>query len=577
MGLLIESLQRKVGRVELAFDTAVLLQPSRLPDHHGLPPPDPLKSIDFPPLQPICHSQRMLRAAGASPEREDGSDEELHLGVDVRPIPGLPASFEDLLLPRWLCDGLRRPEREGGLGFKRPTPVQQVVIPRCHHGKHLIVQAKSGTGKTVSFAAAALARTAQGTSQWSVVVAPTRELAIQHHRVLQTMAKWAPSPHPEVLLCVGGQSQSQRKWSAATHARENEAMARLLGGDRGGILCATPGRLSAVLATRNFSREAMRRVRCVVLDEADRLMDGNYDDDLAGFLEGVPERSQVLCFSATYTSVLLARIENITGRTNFVVPGECAAASSLGNGGDPDEDVVSLKRVDQYYHVAAPGAGARSAFDLKADSLVKEVLPSLSFDQAIVFCNAKSGCLDLARRLREGGHENCFHVYGEMKQTQRSGVMERMRRREGRILVSTDLVSRGIDLPAVNLVVNMDLPREGATLMHRVGRAGRYGRKGRAVHILCSSQGCGEGEGRDRKRLSDLLAEAGASASDPKPLFPPKAPSAAPAEGDISETSEEASPPPTVVGDLPDHVQRWLWWKWRHEWWCRLKESATET
>ena len=77
--------------------------------------------------------------------------------------------------------------------------------------------------------------------------------------------------------------------------------------------------------------------------------------------------------------------------------------------------------------------------------------------------------------------------------------------------------------------------------------------------------------------MLDLLAEAGASASDPKPLFPPEAPSAGPAEGDISETSEEASPPPTVVGDLPDHVQRWLWWKWRHEWWCRLKESATET
>ncbi|UPQ97933.1 DEAD/DEAH box RNA helicase [Chloropicon primus] len=559
-------------------------------------------------------------------------------GEDVRPLTALPCSFEELNLPPWLCACLKGEEnvvgagkgrrggegkRKAGFGYCRPTPVQQCVIPLCRYNRHLVVQAKSGTGKTIAFACTAVLKAASGGGGapnaggcWAIILAPTRELALQHEAIVRKMAKWAPKPL-KVLCCVGGQTGKK-----STHERENETMARMLeGAAERGVLCATPGRLSAVLASRNFSRETTRRIRCVVLDEADRLMDGNYDDHLGGFLSCVPGRAQVLCFSATYTERLLHRIENITGRTNFVTPqmrregdpkaeaGGNAGRASEGatsdvgggessfegpreviegagrreHGGDVvydagEFDRVSLKRVKQCYHecadLAAASAGAAGngaaqddragAFDLKVNCLIKQVLSSLSFDQAILFCNSKPLCLLLHKKLAQTGFNGCFVLHGEMPQSQRNHTMALMRQRKGRVLVATDLVSRGIDLPQVDLVVNMDLPREGTTLMHRVGRTGRFGKEGMAVHLLCPGE---------LGKLFDLLKQGGAHSANPQPLFSEPAEFRPPPDeegGDVRgrpESAEKAKPMQTEVEDLPEHVQRWLWWKWRYLWW----------
>ena len=554
-------------------------------------------------------------------------------GEDVRPLEGLPATFEELNVPDWLCACLRKGTESRGFGFYGPTPVQQTVIPLCRYSRHLVVQAKSGTGKTIAFASAAVSKSCSPPS-WSVILAPTRELAMQHEEVVRRIAGWAPT-QLEVVLCVGG--KAERK---AHHARENEAISRLLE-TQGGVLCATPGRLSAVLATRSYSPEVTRRIRCVVLDEADRLMDGNYDDHLSGFLSSVPTRAQVLCFSATYTDRLLSRIENITGRTNFVTPkgkASGAAEGSTGGGepggefgareGDGAHDIVSLKRVKQFFHECqvpnrgggdVQGDGRAIRFECKADTLIDRVLASVSFDQAILFCRTKALCLSLQGRLARAGFGGCLVLFGEMPQTQRNQAMARMRKGKGRILVATDLVSRGIDLPQVDLVVNMDLPREGNTLMHRVGRAGRFGRVGTAVHLLCRSPG--EDGGEELRRLFALLSEAGAHSVQPKPLFSDEAggepctdlelrsasrgwpdPQAkqefrrGEQEGEVVEvttpspsgeggnirveagatSSHRGSPQGRIrVDDLPEHVQRWLWWQWRHLWYCRLEQQRS--
>jgi len=501
--------------------------------------------------------------------------------ADVRPMHGLPSTFEALALPVWMCDALRK-----GMGFEAPTPVQQTALPKGRAVKHVVVQAKSGTGKTVTFSCIAVEKacgvaaphaaplpsasaselerdthavprlkSSADKGAWSLIVAPTRELALQHELVVRKIAAWAPrraGDGPLQVLCaVGGTSKS---------ARDNAAIAqKLRDPSESGVLIATPGRLFAVGSLCGFAPESFRRVRCTILDEADRLLEGNYDDQLGPVLAAVPERAQVLAFSATYTDNLRRRIESITGRSNFVLPG-APRPSCPGDGDGPgqdqdqgggqappwrrggsvvaggpgaeapkDLDLVTLERIAQFVLEVDPeqtqsslgqdsatgGSAGRQAvsshgfgpmkkmgsvFQCKVVALLSRVLSVLSFDQAIFFCNHKSFCKVLVDCLLARGYCSA-HICGDMPQSQRAASMHAMRSGRARILVATDLVARGIDMDRVTLVVNLDLPKNGRTLLHRIGRTGRFGTKGTAVHIVTRNE---------TAMLTRLLEEAGA-------------------------------------------------------------------
>ena len=470
-----------------------------------------------------------------------------------------------------------------------------------------------------------------------MVVAPTRELAMQHERVVKCIARHASdstsTSNVNVVVAVGGTAKS---------AQENTRVSRLLRDKtERGVLIATPGRLQAIAiaassmtqGTRGgdgfVSREGLRRVRCVVLDEADRLLDGNYDDQLGPVLAACPDRAQVLAFSATYTETLLERVRSITGRTNFVVPFNKNTdttnkkVSSSSGGGTHQADLVSLKKIKQYYYCVQQRehGSRRDDFELvggkaKIRACVDRVLTCFPFDQCIVFCNNRSWAQGLVRALAGEGFK-CLFMCGDMPQGKRTQAMQHMRSGAIRILVATDLVARGIDLERVSLVVNLDLPREASTLLHRVGRTGRFGTTGTAVHILSTQE--------EKARLLALLPEAGAYEAKVEALQPLKTafnegdkPETLQSEGlesgagdvhldrtpkmsgDADDSSRGNRDPPRIesqahemdirkrdarehsfggkmdLDTIPDHIQRWMWWQWRYEWWCSLKDRQND-
>jgi superfamily II DNA/RNA helicase len=300
-----------------------------------------------------------------------------------------------------------------------------------------------------------------------------------------------------------------------------------------------------------------------------------------------------------------------------------------GEGGDVDSSSSSSaagafhtqKQCRRGYH-AGNDLGV-SAARAKIGFLIDRVLCTFSFDQCILFCNNKSHGQMLVRSLAREGYKTQY-LCGEMAQSARSSCMASMRSGRIRILVASDLVSRGIDLDRVSLVVCFDLPRAGATLLHRVGRTGRFGAQGTCVHLL------GDIHSGDKERLFGLLAQAGAVRAKVEHLMTflgeqPTQPDAdadadalhnnSQAEGGSLHQEANSTPPQQTtsggvsdasaasssgrrtlkktqeqeeeeealapvqaldVDSLPEHVQRWIWWQWRYTWWCHLKNQQQQ-
>ena len=456
-------------------------------------------------------------------------------GEDVAPISELPCTFASLALPRWMCLALETPERDGGLGLVRPTPVQQVALPRARALRHVVVQAKAGTGKTVAFACVAVEKclsSREGAGGgWSVVIAPTRELASQHARIIRRVAAWAPrtpaldgsesasdaagdssdaSAAVQVVCAIGG---------AGAATRENARIgASLRAGRDVGVLVATPGRLHAILVAGGTAAPcaspSLPRVRCVVLDEADRLLGGTLDGQLGPLMHAIPPRTSVLAFSATFNPALRDRVQRLTGRARFLCvrapaprEGEEREGEVLGTAAPAAaEDVVTLRRLRHYVMEAGPAGGPGRGLALRAKVAAAVRLLSsalLPFDQAVLFCNAPGVGEAAVEALGRAGIEAAW-TCGRMPQLRREAALRRVREGSARVLVCSDLMARGIDLPRCSLVLSADLPHQASTLVHRAGRAGRYGREGRCVFLVID-----HGE---REALRAMLDNAGAHA-----------------------------------------------------------------
>ena len=319
--------------------------------------------------------------------------------------------------------------------------MQQAAIPLGRFGADLIVQAKAGTGKTVTFGVVAL-DVAQGDlpGPQVLVVEPTREVALQVQRTLGALGKELG------LACaafVGG---------LPTHA---DAL-RLRSPCH--LAVGTPGRLCALVQDGLLRLE---HVRLLVLDEADTLLAGGFVADLATLLAALPARKQVLAFSATFTGALLGQLRQLMSQPQEVLL--CPLT-------------VTLRGVRQLYAEVPAGGSVLAAKEVA----LARLLTTVAFNQALVFCNARTWAEALAARLTRHGFPAAF-TCGSLPQRRRMEVMDSMRSFRTRVLVSTDLSARGLDLSVVNLVVSIDQPASDATYLHRVGRTGRFGTSG--VHV----------------------------------------------------------------------------------------------
>ena len=404
-------------------------------------------------------------------------------------------------------------------GFERPSAIQARAIPIGRMGVDMIAQAKSGTGKTVVFAALALElmRPNQPAPQ-ALIVVPTREIALQCCEVCRIIGT-----HLRGISChafVGG-----------TALRADRAAAA-----RAHLATGTPGRLVDLLLSEAL---IARHVRLLVLDEADKLCgDAGFEEQLRYLLTCLPERRQTLAFSATYPAPLLATLQAAMRSPHRIslLPALAPAADesdprdplglldrplcfggktaerkgtaggSAADGATPSSvptappelvGSAALASVRQYYRVVGRG-GSHEQEDCVRQSPsealatarraeVLELLERISFHQALVFCNRPEEGSRLARELAARGFPSAF-ISGALAHEERLATMRRMHAFELRVLVATDLLARGVDFGRVTLVTHLGLPRDLPTYLHRVGRTGRFGARGLSVLLLAEAE-----------------------------------------------------------------------------------------
>jgi ATP-dependent RNA helicase DeaD len=362
--------------------------------------------------------------------------------------------FSDLSLPSVLKEALA--ER----GYDSATPVQEKILDEACAGRDLLVSSRTGSGKTVAFGVASSKELLDDEGRAKtphvprvLVVAPTRELALQVARELQWLYRRA---NVRVTTCVGGMDIG----------REMRALR-----EGASIVVGTPGRLTDHLTRGSLN---MTTIGGVVLDEADEMLDMGFRDELETILEAAPKERRTLLFSAT----LPKDIERIAKKFT-VNPLRIEATMAT----EAHGDITTLA------HLVAPR---------EREHAVVNVLRFHDAASALVFCATREGVSRLSASLVERGF-SAVGLSGEMSQAERNRAIQAMRDGRARVLVGTDVAARGLDLPAVALVIHADLPHDAAVLQHRSGRTGRAGRRGTAV-ILCPFAG--------RRRAESMFRQA---------------------------------------------------------------------
>ncbi|WP_423415530.1 DEAD/DEAH box helicase [Hyphomicrobium sp. B1] len=330
-------------------------------------------------------------------------------------------------------------------GYSAPTAVQLAVLEANTVGRDLLVSAQTGSGKTVAFGLAMAStllgeaeRLPQAAEPLALIIAPTRELAMQVQRELDWLYA---DTGARVVTCVGGM--------------DARAEARQLGFGAH-IVVGTPGRLRDHLERRRLD---LTKLAAVVLDEADEMLDLGFREDLEFILDATPEGRQTLLFSAT----MPREIEALARRYQ--------------------RDAVRIETVKRNEQHADIEYRAIRVVPGDIENAIVNVLRFHEAGAAIVFCSTREAVKRTHARLVERGF-SAVALSGELTQNERTHALQALRDGRARVLVATDVAARGLDLPALSLVIHADLPNDAETLLHRSGRTGRAGNKGLCVLIV---------------------------------------------------------------------------------------------
>lgn len=365
-------------------------------------------------------------------------------------------SFQELPLSPELQRGLI------GYGLEKPSAVQQRCILPILSGRDVIVQSQSGTGKTVVFLLGALSvvETSKKSVQ-ALILSPTRELAEQTQRVALAIGEYA---NVQVQTCVGGASMRE-------DVRALEAGAHIVSG--------TPGRVLHLIQESHLS---LSRVKMFVLDEADELLNFNFHKQISKIAAAIcksvttpikrkslpnaaavaapPMPVQVLLVSATLPASVLELADSLMHRPLKVLV---------------KRDEITLEGIRQFFVAVEKEAW-------KYDTLT-DLYDTLTITQAVVFCNTREKCEWLAKKMT-GENFAVLCMHGSMPQSERVYIMQEFRAGNKRVLITTDVWGRGLDVQQVSLVINYDLPNNREFYIHRIGRSGRFGRNGVAINFV---------------------------------------------------------------------------------------------
>ncbi len=347
------------------------------------------------------------------------------------------STFEKLGLSPEILDAVR------ALGFERQFPIQEAVIPLLRQGSDVIGQAHTGTGKTAAFGIPLLeivderALNIQG-----LVLVPTRELAVQ---VASDINSYGRFTRKHALAIYGGQSINVQLRALK---------------DCPQIVVGTPGRVIDHIERGSLHLE---KVHFVVLDEADRMLDMGFIDDVEHILTKTRSKHQIAFFSATMPKAVLK-----LARRHMKNPREVLI--------EPED--LNVKEISQYY--------CQVDHERKLDALLR-ILRDKEVQRAIVFCRTKRSTFWLNQSLGRR-NQDAIALNGDLTQHQRDRAMNAFRSGQSRILVATDLAGRGLDIDGVTHIINYDVPQNPYTYFHRIGRTGRAGKAGTAVTIVSTEQ-----------------------------------------------------------------------------------------
>lgn len=333
------------------------------------------------------------------------------------------------------------------IGYATPTPIQAKAIPALLSGKDVMAAAQTGTGKTASFSLPLLQRLADGPKVRSnhiraLVLAPTRELAVQ---IAESVATYGQQLSLKSAVVYGG-------------VKINPQMMKLRGGID--VLVATPGRLHDL-----YSQNAVKfaQVEVLVLDEADRMLDMGFIDDIRKILALLPNRRQNVLFSATFP-------DDIRKLSRSLLKNPVQIEVSPRN--------AAARSVKQCVYEVDKG---------KKPDLLSHMVRNRGWEQVLVFIRTKNGADGLVAKLQRDGI-TATAIHGDKSQNERSRALAAFKENQIRVLVATDVAARGLDITELPQVVNFDLPKVAENYVHRIGRTGRAGLQGEAISLVSADE-----------------------------------------------------------------------------------------
>ncbi|GBF32695.1 DEAD-box ATP-dependent RNA helicase CshA [Desulfocucumis palustris] len=324
------------------------------------------------------------------------------------------------------------------MGFEEPTPIQAQAIPLLMEGKDVIGQAQTGTGKTAAFGIPIVEKVNTRAGVQSLVVTPTRELAIQ---VAEEISRIGRHRRIRTLPIYGGQSIDRQIRSLRQGVH---------------VVIGTPGRLLDHLNRKTMN---LSTVNMVVLDEADEMLDMGFIDDVESIIKATPQERQTLLFSATMPREVLSLAQRYLRDPEFITV---------------SRNNLTVPQIDQVYYETRERE--------KLDSLAR-LLDVVELNRAIIFCRTKRGVDELVAGLQARGLP-VAGLHGDMSQYQRNQVMRQFKGGQVEILAATDVAARGLDIENVSHVINYDIPQDVEFYIHRIGRTGRAGKSGMAITLV---------------------------------------------------------------------------------------------
>ena len=327
-------------------------------------------------------------------------------------------------------------------GFEMPSPIQKKAIGPLIEKKDIIAQAQSGTGKTATFTIGALANIDLSSNTTQVLVmSPTKELTIQTGAVFKAISQFMPGLR--IQLAYGGSVFEEGSSFSSRNVPH--------------IICGCPGRVQDMMRRDKISS---KKIKLVILDEADEMLSAGFKDQMYNIFQNFGHDIQVALFSATLPESLEGIIEKIMRDPVRI---------------SVKREMLTLEGIKQYV-VAVDD-------DRQKYATLKDLYKYITASQTIIYCNSIKRVQDLYEAMREDEFPVC-RIHGNMDKKEREATFNEFRNGASRVLISSNVTARGIDIQQVNIVINFDVPKCVHTYLHRIGRSGRWGRKGVGINMI---------------------------------------------------------------------------------------------